>query len=445
MTQPQQPSRRSFLQSSAAAIAGGTLMGSSLVDLASAGGVHRQGDETVRVGLIGCGSRGSGAVKDAFVASTWEGGIPIKLVAMGDAFEFRLNAAHQSLSSEEQFASMMDVPTERQFVGLDAYEKVLGCDVDMVILATPPGFRPQHFAAAVQAGKHVFMEKPVAVDAAGVRQVLEAAKVAKDKSLGVGVGLQRHHQKTYQETVQRLHDGMIGDIHTLRCYWNGGGVWTDRGRDKNRPETGTEMRYQMDNWYYFTWLSGDHIVEQHIHNLDVCNWVKNAYPVWAQGMGGREVRTSEDTGEIFDHHAVEFMYEDGSRMYSFCRHIPNCWDSVSEACQGSKGSADISGARINVNGESPWRYRGERNAPYRQEHFDLLTSIKAGTPYNEAENGAYSSMTAIMGRMATYSGKALSWQDVLNSEIRLGPDPGFTFDTTPPTPTVAVPGITEVV
>lgn len=445
MPQRKPSSRRAFLQSSAAAVTGGALVGSSLVDLAAAGGVHRQGDETVRIGLIGCGSRGSGAVKDSFVASTFENGVPVKLVAMGDAFDFRLQGAYQSITRSEQFAAMVDVPEDRRFVGLDAYKKVLACDVDMVILATPPGFRPQHFAAAVNAGKHVFMEKPVAVDAPGVRTVLEAAQLAKEKSLGVGVGLQRRHQTNYQETVKRLHDGVIGDIHTLRCYWNGGGVWTDRGREAKRPERNSEMRYQVDNWYYFTWLSGDHIVEQHIHNLDVCNWVKNAFPVWAQGMGGREVRTSKDTGEIFDHHAVEFQYEDGSRMFSFCRHIPNCWDSVSEHCQGSKGDANIGGARINVNGETPWRYRGERNAPYRQEHFDLMASIKAGTPYNEAEVGAKSSMTAIMGRMATYGGKALRWEDALNSEIRLGPEPGFTFETTPPTPFVAVPGISEVV
>src|SRR5207247_1123854 len=204
------------------------------------------------------------------------------------------------------------------------------------ILATPPGFRPQHFAAAVAAGKHVFMEKPVAIDVPGVHQVLAAAKQADEKKLKVGVGLQRHHQLNYLETIKRLHDGAIGDIHTLRCYWNSGGVWMDRKRSDKRPGIDTEMKYQVDNWYYFTWLSGDHICEQHIHNLDVCNWVKSKdpkepmYPVEAQGMGGREVRKERDAGEIFDHHAVEFIYADGSRMFSYCRHIPGCWDSVSE-------------------------------------------------------------------------------------------------------------------
>lgn len=444
MDQRKEPSRRDFLQTSAV-IAGGSLLSGSLTSLASAGGVHGQGDETVRIGLIGCGGRGTGAVKDAAVASTFENGIPIKLVAVGDAFPFRLKGSLEQLKSDAATAGIVDVPEDRQFVGLDAFEKVLACDLDMVILATPPGFRPQHFAAAVNAGKHVFMEKPVAVDAPGVRMVLDAAKLAKEKSLGVGVGLQRRHETTYLETVKRLHDGMIGDIHTLRVYWNGGGVWTDRARANKRPGIVSEMEYQIDNWYYFNWLSGDHINEQHIHNLDVGNWVKNAYPVWAQGMGGREVRTSVDTGEIFDHHAVEFQYADGSRMYSFCRHIPNCWDSVSEHCQGAKGNADISSARINVNGETPWRYRGRTNAPYRQEHFDLLTSIKSGNPFNEAENGALSTMTAIMGRMATYSGKAIDWDKALASEIRLGPDPGFTFETTPPEPKIAVPGITEVI
>jgi predicted dehydrogenase len=315
----------------------------------------------------------------------------------------------------------------------------------MVILATPPGFRPQQFAAAIAAGKHVFMEKPVAVDAPGVQKVLEAAKEAKQKKLGVGVGLQRHHQNTYTETVKRLKDGYIGDIHTLRCYWNGAGVWTDRKRSDKRPGIITDMQYQVDNWYYFNWLSGDHICEQHIHNLDVCNWVKGKYPVEAQGMGGREVRTEKELGEIFDHHAVEFLYDDGSRMFSFCRHIPGCWNSISEHCQGTKGSCEIADAYIPASaGVVEWKYNGPRNDPYQTEHADLIASIRKGDPINEGEFGAMSSMTSILGRMCTYSGKRITMKEALASKLRLGPEEGFTWETTPPAPKVAVPGQTEV-
>jgi predicted dehydrogenase len=202
------------------------------------------------------------------------------------------------------------------------------------------------------------------------------------------------------------------------------------------------MEYQMRNWYYFNWLCGDHIVEQHIHNLDVINWLKNAYPVRAQGMGGREVRKGEDHGEIYDHHAVEFEYADGCRMFSYCRHMQNCWNSISEHCQGTKGHAEISIASIVVN-EEQWKYRGPNSSPYQQEHDDLFAAIRAGTPLNEGEYGALSSMTAILGRMCTYSGKMISWDEALNSNLSLGPK-DFSFDATPPTPHVAVPGVTQV-
>ena len=438
-------SRREFIKSSTVAVVGGSLA----TGLLTPGNVHAQGDGTLKIGLIGSGSRGSGAAKDALSA---EG--PVKLVAMGDAFQFRLDASLQALSKDLKKRGLdkrFDVPKDRQFVGLDAYKKVLACDVDLVILATPPGFRPQQFAAAVAAGKHVFMEEPLAVDAPGVHQVLEAAQIAKQKKLAVGVGLQRHHQTTYQETIKRLKDGVIGDIHTMRAYWNGKKKWTDRTRAHKRPGIITEMQYQVDNWYYFTWLSGDHICEQHIHNLDVCNWLKGAYPVEAQGMGGREVRTDEQWGEIYDHHAVEFVYEDGARTFSFCRQIPGCWDSVSEHAQGSKGTSLISSAKIEVvtktkNGiqKTPWQYRDKTNAPYRAEHENLQAAIRKGQPYNEAEYGAMSTMTSILGRMCTYSGKRLTMKQALASKIKLGPEPNFTWNTTPPVAKVAVPGLREV-
>jgi myo-inositol 2-dehydrogenase / D-chiro-inositol 1-dehydrogenase len=296
----------------------------------------------------------------------------------------------------------------------------------MVILATPPGFRPIHFEEAVKQGKHVFMEKPVAVDAPGVRKVLETARIAKEKGLGVGVGLQRHHQNHYVETIKRLQDGAIGDILLTRVYWNGAGVWT-----RARKPDQTEMEYQMRNWYYFNWLCGDHICEQHIHNLDVSNWLKDAHPVSANGMGGREVRTGKEHGQIFDHHFVEFTYEDGSTMMSQCRHIEGCWSQVDEFCTGSKGSSHIGGGRIQMADGSTWRHQGENPNPYQQEHDHLFAAIRKGEPYSEAEYGATSTMTSILGRMATYSGKVITWDEAINSEKDLSPQ-DYSFDATPP-------------
>ncbi len=336
------------------------------------------------------------------------------------------------------------MPEDRKFVGLDAYQKAIDSGIDLVILATPPGFRPMQFEAAVKAGKHVFMEKPVATDAPGVRQVLAAAALAKEKNLAVGVGLQRHHQKHYIETIHRLHDGAIGDIHTLRVYWNGAGVWV-----KPREPNQTEMEYQLRNWYYFNWLCGDEICEQHIHNLDVGNWVKNAHPIRANGMGGRQVRVGKDYGEIYDHHTVEFEYADGSRMFSQCRHIPNTWSIVDEFAQGSKGRSHVGAGSIE--GENPWKFSGADPNPYQVEHDDLFASIRAGKPINEAEYGAHSTMTSILGRLATYSGQVVNWDDAIKSDISLMPK-DLSMNATPlvlPGPDgmypCAVPGVTKVI
>ncbi len=422
-------SRRTFLKTSTLAAAGASLAGT----LGIARSAHAAGDDTIRVGLIGCGGRGSGAANQALQTKG-----AVKLVAVGDAFQKRIDICLNALKAEVS-SDRLDVPAERQFVGFDAYEKVLACDIDLVILATPPGFRPVHFPAAIAAGKHVFMEKPVAVDPTGVRAVLAAVEVAKQKNLAVGVGLQRHHQPPYLETIKRIQDGAIGDIIAARCYWNDGGVWV------NPKEPGeTEMHYQMRNWYYFNWLCGDHIVEQHIHNLDVINWVKAAYPVRAEGLGGRQVRIGEEYGEIYDHFAVEFEYADGTRMFSQCRHIPNCWNSVSEYCLGTKGNADISGARIFPAGQDDWRYRGPTPNAYQVEHDDLFASIRAGSPLNEGYNGAMSTMTAILGRLATYSGQMLTMDEALASEISLAPAK-YDFNAEPPKPAIAVPGQTKVI
>jgi myo-inositol 2-dehydrogenase / D-chiro-inositol 1-dehydrogenase len=434
MTPKQHPaegaSRRDFLKASTAMAVGGALVGG----LSIARSAHAGADETIKVGLIGCGGRGTGAASQALQTAG-----PVKLIALGDAFKDQVDSCLATLQAEEPLKDRIDVPAERQFAGFDAYQKVIDSGVDLVILATPPGFRPIHLAAAVAANKHCFVEKPVAVDAPGVRSILASVEEAKKRNLAIGVGLQRHHQNQYLETIKQLQDGIIGDIVAARAYWNGSGVWV-----RPRQPGQSEMEYQMRNWYYFNWLCGDHIVEQHIHNLDVINWVKNAYPISANGMGGRQVRTGPDFGEIFDHHAVEFEYADGSRMFSYCRHIPNCWESVSEHVQGTKGTSDISSAMIQVTGESqPWKYRGKTPNPYQVEHDDLFASIRAGTPLNEGEYGAKSTMTSIMGRMATYSGKIIRWDEALASELSLAPKE-YTWQATPPLASVAVPGVTNV-
>jgi predicted dehydrogenase len=306
----------------------------------------------------------------------------------------------------------------------------------------------------VKANKHVFVEKPVAVDAPGIRTVLKAAEVSKQKNLCVGVGLQRHHQPVYIETIKRLQDGEIGDIQGTRVYWNMGLLWVKKRADldKQAGRKLSELEYQMRNWYYFNWLCGDHITEQHIHNLDVSNWLKDAYPVKAQGMGGRQVRTGPDSGQIFDHHAVEFTYEDGMTMASQCRHMHGCWNSVSEHALGTRGSSNIGKGRIV--GAETWRYRGKNSkSPYQIEHDDLFAAIRSNTPYNEAENGAKSTMTSILGRMATYSGKVVQWKDAIASNLSLADTAslqGFD-DQAPVTPDaeghypIAIPGVTKVI
>ncbi len=408
-------SRRTFLKQSSAALAFASALPDSLRS-----GVFIRTDDTLRVALIGCGGRGAGAGVQALRTAG-----PIKLVAMADAFRDRLDGAFNEISKEHP--DKVDVPEERKFVGFDAYQKATDCGVDVVLLTTPPGFRPQQFEYAVQQGKHVFMEKPVAVDAPGIRKVLAAAEESKKRNLKVGVGLQRHHDPKYQETVRRLQGGAIGNLVLLRAYWNGAGVWVHA-----RKPGMTEMEYQMRNWYYFNWLCGDHIVEQHIHNLDVCNWVKGATPVSAQGQGGRQVRTGVEFGEIYDHHMVEFTYADGSKMLSQCRHISGCWDSVSEHAHGSAGTADLSaGIIVPATGEE-WRYRGEDVDPYQVEHDRLFAAIRQDQPHNEAEYGALSTMTSILGRMATYSGRLITWQEAIASELALVPS-AYDWNANPPT------------
>jgi predicted dehydrogenase len=293
----------------------------------------------------------------------------------------------------------------------------------VVILASPPGFRPSHFEEAVRQGKQIFMEKPVATDAAGIRKVLAAAEEAKAKKLNVVVGLQRHYQNNYRESMKRIQDGALGDIVGGQVYWNDGGVWV-----KPRTPGQTEMEYQMRNWYYFNWLCGDHIVEQHVHNIDVANWAKNGYPVKAEGTGGRAVRTGKEHGEIFDHHVITFTYADGSVIHSECRHFPGAANRVDETFQGTKGKAYLSAGNHGL--LTDWKgnviYDHDRKNqpnPYQQEHDELWATLMKGEyKFADAENAAKSTMTAIMGRYATYSGKVMTWEESLNGKVDLFPD-----------------------
>jgi len=401
----QRSTRRDFLKASSAVAVAGTL------PLASR--VHAAGSDEIRVALIGCGGRGTAAAVQAIRNAA---GANVKLVALADAFQDRVDSSHKIIST--QVKDHVDVPEERKFTGLDAYQKAIDCDVDMVLLCGPPGFRPAQFEAAVAAGKHVFMEKPVATDAPGVRRIMAANEQAKQKGLLVAVGHHLRHEVKHQDAMARIQDGAIGDLQYLRAYFNSSGVWV-----RNRQEGQTEMQYQVRNWYYFTWLSGDHIVEQHVHDLDVCNWMAQGVPVEARGAGGRQVRIGPDYGEIFDHHSIEFTYADGVKMFSYCRHIPNCWNSFAQHAHGTKGVVNIEGhgrAEIVIAGQEPIRL--ERGPDGHQlEHDHLFAALLEGRPYNEGDYGATSTMTAILGRMASYSGQIVRWDDALNSAVDLCP------------------------
>ncbi len=393
-------SRRTFLKGTTAAAAGLAL--SSL-----AGSAHAAGSDKIKVALIGCGGRGKGATENCLTADP-----TVRVVAVADAFETQAQGAANHFRNK--FPANADIPAERVFVGLDAYQKAIACGVDMLILATPPGFRPSHYAAAVQAGKHVFMEKPCCVDAPGFNMLMDANRLADEKGLKVGVGLQRRHSPNYLESIAHVHDGALGKLICLQAYWNGQGIWNH----ERRPEM-TEMQYQVNNWYHFCWLSGDNICEQHVHNLDVCNWAMDDHPVEANGMGGCTARYAGDakgTGQIFDHHFIEFTYKNGTKLYSQCRQIARTWENVSEHAIGTEGSSNLAGAPRKGGSGKGRKIRAPKSQfgdDYVQEHFDLLTAIKNNDKYNEGWYGATSSFTAVLGRMATYSGKVVKWDDAV--------------------------------
>lgn len=387
------------------------------------------GKDEIKVAVIGCGGRGTGAAAQALSVKE-----NTKLVAMADAFKDRLDDCYKKLTSGEigegrgDIKSRVQVPEENKFVGFDGYIKAIAL-ADVIILTTPPGFRPIHFEEAIKQGKHVFMEKPVAVDPAGVKKVLEAAEVAKSKKLNVVVGLQRHYQTVYREMIKRIHSGKIGDIVSGQVWWNNDGVWVNP-----RKAGQTEMEYQMRNWYYFNWLCGDHITEQHIHNIDVMNWAKKGYPVRAQGMGGRSTRVGKDFGEIFDHHFVEFEYADGSILNSQCRHQKGTMSRVDELLVGTKGSVAFGkGLMKTTKGKVIYQHEGKNDPnPYQVEHDELFAAIaKNEYKFTDTENGAKSTMTSILGRMATYSGQVVEWDKAINSGLNIMPST-FAWDAMPP-------------
>jgi len=431
-----QPTRRDFIKTSTVAAAGAALAANLMPS-----NLYAAGDDEIKVGLIGCGGRGTGAIDNVLHSAR-----NVRIVSLADAFQDRADSCEKRANELGQQKEVTDLGNKvdvkgRVFVGLNAYEDLLKTDCNYVMLATPPGFRPIHLAAAVAAGKNVFTEKPVAVDGPGIRSVLDTYEKANEKKLAIVAGTQRRHQLGYLETIKQLHDGAIGDIVAGRCYWNMEVLWC-----KPREKQWSDLEYQMRNWYNFTWICGDHIVEQHVHNLDVINWVIGKTPISAAGMGGRQrsVPNPQDFGNIFDHFAVDYEYPGGVHVLSECRQINGCWNSVSEAVVGTKGMCQVNDYKIN--GTRILSRDQDKRAvdPYIQEHSDLIASIRSSKPLNELKTVAESTMTAILGRMTTYTGEHLTWDKAINSKEELMPkDLGWKM--TLAEPPVAVPGKTKFI
>jgi predicted dehydrogenase len=420
-------SRRSFLKGTAAAAVGTSLAAT----LGSSRMAHAAGSDILKVGLIGSGGRGNGAAVNASRADA-----NTKLTAMADAFEDRLAQSRQIL--QRQLGDKYAVDDDHAFSGFDGYKKVIDSDVDVVILAEPPHFRPAHLRYAVEKGKHVFCEKPVAVDGPGVRSVLETVALADQKQLNIVSGLCWRYDYGVRETMKRILDGAIGDVVAVQENYLTGTLW-HRGR---QPEW-SEMEYQMRNWYYFTWLSGDHIVEQHIHSLDKALWLMDdTPPAKCVGLGGRQVRTDEKWGHIYDHFAVCFDWANGVKTFSYTRQMRGCKNDVEDYVLGSKGRAEVLRHSIQGEGE-PWRYDGPKPSMYDVEHEELFKAIRAGKPINNGVYMSYSTLMAIMGRMACYTGQEITWDMAINSQEDLTPEKYEWGDVK--VPEVAMPGVTKFV
>jgi predicted dehydrogenase len=422
--------RRSFLKKS------GLAVGASLVStLAVPRAVHAGSSEKMRIGLIGCGGRGTAAAENALNASPEN-----VLVAVGDTFADFAQMSVSKLHRNDAVKDRVQVSADHVFVGFDAYKQVIDCGVDVVILATPPHFRPQHLAYAVEKGKHSFVEKPVAVDAPGVRSIIDTCKKAKEKGLAVVSGLCWRYHPTVRETVRRIvEDRAIGDIVAIQSCYNGGTLW-HRGDD---PKW-SRMEYQVRNWLYFHWLSGDHICEQAVHSLDKTAWLQgDNHPIQAFGMGGRQQRIEREYGDVYDHHTVFYEYPNNVRVYFTCRQQQDCATFVDEVVLGTKGRAQVLDCRIE--GENPWRGKKDPKIDmYVIEHQEMFNSIREGRPINNGHYMANSTMLAVMGRMCTYSGQALAWDKCFNSQERLGPSE-YAWNDNVPAVEVAVPGKTKVV
>lgn len=401
MTNESGLTRRDFVKTTTAVAAAAALGGNAFAD----------GDPPpLKVGLIGCGGRGTGAAEDCMSAAP-----NVNLVAMGDLFPDRLASSKKYLAGRK--LPGFQVEEGRCHVGFDAYKRVLDSDIDLALLTTPPGFRPLHVEAAVDAGKHVFMEKPVSVDAPGVRRILAAGAKAKEENLAIISGTQYRHHEKFIETIKRLDEGAIGDVMAGRAFYNVTGAW-----HRGRKDEWSEMEYQLRNWYYFCWLSGDHFVEQHIHTIDVTDWVMGSHPLRAVAVGGRQARTDPKYGNIYDHFAVDYEYPGGRHVMSMARQLPGAAVHVGAHFKGTKGTAaPYTGT---IEGENAWKYEGKAklSTAYRQEHADLIASIRAGTPLNMTKQVAESTLTAIMGREAAYTGEVVEWDALMKSDLALMTD-----------------------
>jgi predicted dehydrogenase len=422
-------SRREFLRQSTTAVAGGLVTGLSIARSA-----YVAGGDAIRVGLVGCGGRGTGAATQVLNADRGA-----RLVAMSDAFDDRLQASLRNMKQQEGIRDRVLVDSDHQFSGFDGYKHVIASDVDVVLLATPPHFRPMHFKACIEAGKHVFAEKPVAVDAPGVRSVLETTELARRKNLCVVSGLNGRYSPATQEIVRRVQDGAAGDIVALHAARYGSGVWV-----RPREPGMTDMQYHMRNWYYFTWLSGDFNVEQFVHQLDRLAWImKDRYPVRCYSTGGRQARTGGDHGHIFDHFSSVFEYPEGVRVFTTTRHQRGCTNESQTIVMGTKGIADLQAGTIT--GRNPWQTerRGRINS-HQLEQDAFLAALRAGKVINNGDYMAKSTLMAIMSRMSAYTGRSLTWEQVYNSQEDLSPSE-YTWDAEPPKAEVAIPGVTQFV
>ncbi len=430
--QSRKKNRRTFIKETGIAV-----LGSSVAfNIASVKPRFQRNEKTLKVGLIGCGSRGTGAASQALSADP-----DVILFAMADIFPDRLEQSYNAILNTHP--TKVAVDADHKFLGFDAYKKVMAADVDVVLLATPPSFRPDHLVAAVNTGKHIFAEKPVAVDAPGIRKVLEAARKAQTKNLSIVSGFCFRYDSPKRATFGKVLDGDIGEIASVSSRRYGGELWY-----KPRQPRWGEMEYQMRNWYYYDWLSGDFIVEMAVHSLDMMAWAMgDRMPTRAIGTGGRQVRTDDIYGNIYDHFAIEFEYENGTKGYHFCRQQNGCSDSNIVDVIGSNGTAHVNQSRglHQVSGKTKWKFEGETNNMYQAEHDELFASIRNGRPINDGQWMANSSMMGILGRMVAYSGQAISWDEALNSDQALGPKADqFSWELNWPSPGAAIPGKTGV-